>query len=173
KMGFKDIGLKEAIDVRLDEIAQHYGIVFQKTGIGMKFAELMEKLHRQTGKQVAILIDEYDKPITDVLEVENNQKAHEHRDILRMFYSVVKGSSAHIRFFFMTGIARFAKLSLFSDLNNLTDLTFSDHFHPMLGYTQEELEHYFNPHLAFIAQQQNISTNELLQRIKFWYNGFS
>lgn len=172
-MGFKDIGLAQAIDNRLNDIAESYGVVLQKQGIGLKFAELMATLHEKTGKQVVILIDEYDKPITDVLEVGNNDKAHEHRNILRGFYSVVKGSSAHIRLFFMTGISRFSKLSLFSDLNNLTDLTYFSDFHDICGYTQEELETNFAPHLQNVADYQGISLEELLQQVKRWYNGYS
>jgi hypothetical protein len=133
----------------------------------------MKTLHEKTGKQVVVLIDEYDKPITDVLEVGSNAKAHEHRSILRTFYSVVKGNSAHIRLFFLTGIARFAKVSIFSDLNNLTDLSKNKYYHNLLGYTQEELTHYFSEHLNFIAQEKNITLAALLAQIKEWYNGFS
>ncbi len=173
KMGFRDIGLQKAIEKTLDENAAKYGVALQEFGIGLRFAELMQKLHEKTGKQVVVLIDEYDKPITDVLEVGKNEKAHDHRDILRTFYSVVKGNSEHIRFFFLTGIARFSKVSLFSDLNNLTDLANEKDYHNLLGYTQTELETYFQPHIHFIAEEQKITTEELLQKIKFWYNGFS
>jgi len=172
-MGFKDIGLAQAIDNRLNDIAASYGVTLQKQGIGVKFTELMQTLHEKTSKQVVILVDEYDKPLTDVLEVGNNDKAHEHCNILRSFYSVVKGSSAHIRFFFMTGISRFSKLSLFSDLNNLTDLTYFADFHNMCGYTQEELEANFAPHLQNVADYQSVSLQELLQQVKRWYNGYS
>jgi len=172
-LGFRTKGLEQAIDNRLQEIADEYDIRLQDTGIDNKFSELMEKLHEKTQEQVVILIDEYDKPITDVLESEKNEKAHLHRDILRTFYGVVKGSSAHIRFFFLTGIARFSKVSLFSDLNNLTDLTFYDDFHNLLGYTQQELETYFSGHLEYITQKQDISKQELLEQIRSWYNGYS
>ncbi|MDW8204085.1 MAG: AAA family ATPase, partial [Cytophagales bacterium] len=137
-MDFKNKGLGKAIHDRLKAIAHSYNISLQEDTIGSMFAELMATLHEKTGKQTVILIDEYDKPLTDVLEVGENKQAHEHRNILRSLYSVVKGSSAHIRFFFMTGISRFSKLSLFSDLNNLTDLTYFADFHDICGYTQEE-----------------------------------
>lgn len=172
-LDFKGKGLRTALSDRLDEIAAAYNITFKAATIGSKFKELMENLYKQTGKQAAILIDEYDKPITDVLEVGKNKRAHEHRDIMREFYSVVKGSSQYIRLFFMTGIARFSKVSLFSDLNNLTDLSYSDYFHNMLGYTQQELEDYFKPYFDITAPKHNISASELAERVKEWYNGFS
>jgi hypothetical protein len=172
-LGFREIGLRPAIDRRLEELACSYQVNLSSEAIGLKFAELMRKLHEQTGKQVVILIDEYDKPITDVLEVGKNEKSLEHRELLRSFYGVVKGSSAHIHFFFLTGIARFAKVSLFSDLNNLTDLTFYDDFHNFLGYTQEELESYFDAHLEAVCQRQNIAKKDLLAQIRLWYNGYS
>ncbi|MCS6968266.1 MAG: AAA family ATPase, partial [Bernardetiaceae bacterium] len=131
-MDFTDLGLYQAIHQRLDEIAQSYQIALHKKGIGLKFAELMERMHQQMGNQVVILIDEYDKPITDALETQHLSQAYLHRDILRQLYSVVKGSSQHIKFFFMTGITRFSKVSLFSDLNNLTDLTYFSAFHDLL-----------------------------------------
>ncbi len=170
---FKNKGLGQAIYDRLTAIAASYGIELQEKTIGSMFAELMATLHEKTGKQVVILIDEYDKPTTDVLEVGNNAKAHEHRNILRSFYGVVKGSSAHIRLFFMTGISRFSKLSLLSDLNNLTDLTYFSDFHNICGYTQEELETNFTPHLQHVADYQGVSLEELLQQVKRWYNGYS
>lgn len=173
RMRFRTLGLEQAISQRLDEIAADYDIAFKATGIDSKFNDLMKALHEKTGRQAVILIDEYDKPITDVLEVGKNEKAHEHREILRTLYSVVKGSSEHIRFFFMTGIARFSKVSLFSDLNNLTDLSWERDFHNLLGYTQDELERNFTAHLDFIAHERGISRDELLGQIRYWYNGFS
>ncbi|WP_027003882.1 ATP-binding protein [Hugenholtzia roseola] len=173
KMGFKDIGLFASIEKGLLEVAESNGLELKNAGIGLKFSELMEKLHQKTGRQVVILIDEYDKPITDVLEVGKNEKAHEHRETLRQLYSVVKGNSEHIRLFFMTGISRFSRVSIFSDLNNLTDLTLHNDFHNLLGYTQQELETYFASHLQAISDEQGISKEDLLLQVKEWYNGYS
>ncbi len=173
KLGFKDIGLQDAISKRLDEIAQNYGLSLQEKGIGLKFAELIKILHQKSNTQVVILIDEYDKPITDVLEQGDNSQAHQHREILRTFYSIVKGSSAHIRFFFLTGITRFSKVSLFSDLNNLVDISFHKDFHNLLGYTQEEIQTYFSAHLEAVGQESGKSLSEIWELVKHWYNGYS
>ncbi len=173
KMGFGDIGLYKAIENRIEDIAKSYSVVCEKTGIGLKFEELIVKLHERTGEPVVILIDEYDKPITEYLELLNYEKCVEQRDILRNFYSILKGSSAHIRFFFMTGISRFSKVSIFSDLNNLTDLTFNKYYHNICGYTQDELISYFMPHIERLALENQLSLEETLERIKIWYNGYS
>jgi hypothetical protein len=167
------LGLEKAILRRLIEIAVEYQVKLVKEGIDNLFKELMEEIKKKTGKQVVVLIDEYDKPITDVLEVGENTAACENRDTMRTFYSEVKGSSEFIRLFFVTGIARFSKVSIFSDLNNLTDLSELENYHNFLGYTQKELTQYFSPHLNFIADEKNILLDELLAQIKEWYNGFS
>jgi hypothetical protein len=126
-MGFSDVGLYAAIDMRLEEIAESYGISLAKESIALKFSELMESLCKKTGKGVVILIDEYDKPITAVLEVGENKKAREHQEVLRDFYSVVKGNSGYIHLFFMTCLLRFSPSSAFSEFNNLTTwVTFLD-----------------------------------------------
>ncbi|MCS6796901.1 MAG: AAA family ATPase, partial [Raineya sp.] len=162
-----------ALHLRLQEVAKEYGIELVSQDIGLQFAELMKKLYEKTQKQVVVLVDEYDKPITDVLEQSEKVEAHQNREILRRFYSVVKGSSAYIRFFFLTGITRFTKVSLFSDLNNLVDITFHRDFHNFLGYTQEEIRHYFALHLEQICQEQNTTLEGLWDKIRYWYNGYS
>ena len=86
-----------------------------------RFAYLLEALHRQTGQRVAVLVDEYDKPILDVLE--QPEAARANRDYLRGLYGVIKDNDAHVRFTFLTGISKFSKVNLFSQLNNLTDIT--------------------------------------------------
>jgi hypothetical protein len=173
KIGFRTLGLKNAILKRLYEIAADFEIMLKSEGIDNLFRELMENIKKKTGKKAVILIDEYDKPITDVLEVGENEEARNNRDIMRTFYGEVKGSSGHIQLFFVTGIARFSRVSIFSDLNNLTDLSSNKDYHNILGYTQEELTQYFSEHLNFIAEEKNITLDELLAQIKDWYNGFS
>ncbi|PKQ64616.1 ATP-binding protein [Raineya orbicola] len=173
KLGFRELGLKYALENRLQEIANEYQIQLYENALGLLFAELIRKLYEKTHLKVVILVDEYDKPITDVLEQGDKNQAHENREVLRMFYSIVKGSSAYIRFMFLTGITRFTKVSLFSDLNNLVDITFHKDFHNMLGYTQNEIHHYFTPHLQFIAKETSKNIDDLWKEIKFWYNGYS
>jgi hypothetical protein len=168
---FKEEGLIKSVHFRLDQIASSYQIDLQRDSIGGKFEELIYKLKEKTGENVVILIDEYDKPITEYLEF--GKEAVEQRDILRSFYGIIKGSSEYIHFFFLTGISRFSKMSIFSELNNLTDLSFSEKYHNLCGYTKEELEKYFPAHIQAVADRRGLTYEQTWEEMKLWYNGYS
>jgi hypothetical protein len=160
-IGHKSLGLEKAIDRRLDEIGQAYKISFSAPSIDQKFKELIEKLSETRGK-VVVLIDEYDKPIIDYLG-DNTEKAIENRDILKSFYSILKDADPHLKLVFITGVSKFSRVSIFSDLNNLQDLTTNQFFSGCCGITQDELEMYFEKELQ-VADKE---------RIKEWYNGYT
>ena len=126
-----------------------------------RFAYLLEALHDQAGQPVAVLIDEYDKPILDALELPEVARAH--RDFLLGLYSVIKDSDAHIQFTFLTGVSKFFKGSLFSGLNNLTDITLDPCYSAICGYTDADLGRVFAPELPGLDRDQ----------ISDWYNGYS
>ena len=126
-----------------------------------RFARLLETLHRQAGQRVVVLVDEYDKPILDALE--EPAIACANRNFLRGLYGVIKASDAHVRFTFVTGVSKFTKVSLFSDLNNLTDITLDPVYSSICGYTEEDLETVFAPELAGLDRE----------RVREWYNGYS
>ena len=169
KISFKtpDI-LEKSLTNKIKKIAQDYGItltedVYYKDG----FAELIEKLAREN--KVVILIDEYDKPIID--KIEKQDIALGNRDVLKEFYGVIKASDEFNRFAFITGVSKFSKVSVFSDMNNLVDITLDRKYAGLLGYTHEELLTYFHDYIRRVAQ--NESEEEWLQNIKAWYNGYS
>ena len=126
-----------------------------------RFAFLLEALHRQTGQRVAVLVDEYDKPILDVLE--EHEVARANRDYLRGLYGVIKDNDAHVRFTFLTGISKFSKVNLFSQLNNLTDITLDPVYSSICGYTEDDLDTVFAPELGGLDREQ----------VREWYNGYS
>ena len=95
--------------------------------------------------QVVVLIDEYDKPILDFLD--DVPKAQAHRELLKSFYSILKDADPHLRLVLLTGVSKFSRVSIFSELNNLNDLTIYSDYATLLGYTQSELEHYFRMYL--------------------------
>ena len=125
-----------------------------------RFRRLMKVLHERSGQRVAVLIDEYDKPILDALEVPEVARAN--RDFLRGLYSTVKFADAHIRFTFITGVSKFSKVSLFSGLNNLKDITLDVRYSALCGYTEADLDAVFAPELPGLDRDQ----------IRDWYNGY-
>ena len=152
----------------VDSIAQSYGLTLFRSGVSGRFTELMEKLAATDGK-IVILIDEYDKPILDNVVKANIESI---RDVLENFYSVVKATEPYQRFVLLTGVSKFARVSVFSKLNNLTDITMDAKFATMLGYTQEELEANFAEYIAHVCREQKMNKAELLDKLKLWYNGY-
>ena len=125
--------------------------------------------YKKKKQHVVILVDEYDKPILDNI---TNPEVKELLKILKGFYSVLKEYNAQERLLFVTGVSKFCHVSLFSDLNNLTDITMSYDYASMLGYTQEELETYFADRIGLASKQLNMPKDELLPKIKAWYDGY-
>ncbi|MDR2754830.1 MAG: ATP-binding protein, partial [Planctomycetaceae bacterium] len=123
-----------------------------------------------TGQKIIVLIDEYDKPITSYLF---DSQLDVIRKSVHDFYQVIKGSDEYIQFIFLTGVSRFSGLSVFSALNNLNDITLHDQFASICGYTQEELERNFSDYITQTAEHLNMTKEYLLERIRFWYNGYT
>ncbi|EIC20601.1 ATP-binding protein [Thiorhodovibrio frisius] len=129
--------------------------------IAGSFGDLLRNVHAHTGERVVVLVDEYDKPILDNLT--DTDTARQLRDGLRNLYSVIKGADAHIRFAFLTGVSKFSKVSLFSGLNNLRDITVSAEYSAICGYTEADLDTVFAPELDGLNRKE----------IRAWYNGYN
>ena len=125
-----------------------------------RLRNLLERLHESTGQPVVILVDEYDKPILDVLK--DPEQAEANRDYLRGFYGIIKGSAKHVRFVLVTGVSMFSKVSLFSGLNNLDDISLDPQYATVCGYTDEDIDTVFAPELAGLDREE----------IRAWYNGY-
>ncbi|NQY74422.1 MAG: ATP-binding protein [Candidatus Margulisbacteria bacterium] len=132
------------------------------------FIQLIEGVSKE--KKVVVLIDEYDKPIIDQLK--NTEVAKQNREILKDFYGVLKSQDEHIRLVFLTGVSKFSKVSIFSGLNNLNDITMDTKYATLLGYTQEELEHYFEGWISELGESTKMDKQTTLNEIKKWYNGY-
>ena len=148
------------------EQADFNDVPLKETSSSTMFHELIKTLHDQKG-EVVILLDEYDKPILNNIYKEN---CRAFLDALKVFYSVIKEKNGMIRLAFITGVSKFCHVSLFSELNNLTDITMDARFATMLGYTQEELEANFGDRLASLTSDRD--PDEFMQEIKRWYNGY-
>ena len=153
--------LHEDLMLQLESIEDEMGIPARQVSAPGRLRRLLQKLHRETGQPVAVLVDEYDKPILDALEVP--EVACANRDYLRGFYGMIKSSDAHVRFTFVTGVSKFSKVSLFSDLNNLTDITLDPVFSAICGYTENDLDTVFAPEFVGLDREQ----------VREWYNGYS
>jgi hypothetical protein len=164
--------LEEALAEKLDRIAESFELTPQGGTAKEKFEALIAQLHATRG-QVVVLIDEYDKPLIDYLGTDMD-RVEAHRKVFKRFYSVLKDADPHLRLVLITGVSKFTKVSIFSDLNNLTDLTFLPQANDLVGITQAELEASFAPHLAEVmAQGAFESRASLLAQIKEWYNGYT
>ncbi len=158
---FKDAEfLIEDVALQLEDLEAAAGIEPRAARGPARLRRLLRELHRKTGQRVAVLVDEYDKPILDALETPEVGRAN--RDFLRGLYGVIKDSDAHVRFTFLTGVSKFSKVGLFSDLNNLTDLTLDERYSAICGYTEADLDTVFAPELPGLDRK----------RIREWYNGY-
>ena len=126
-----------------------------------RLRDLLRTLHAKTGRRVVVLVDEYDKPILDALDAADVARAN--RNYLRGLYSTIKSSDAHVRFTFLTGVSKFSKVSVFSGLNNLTDITLDPCYSAICGYTEEDLDAVFAPELSGLDRE----------RVRDWYNGYN
>ena len=140
---------------------QRFGITSDAQTISGRFTDLLAQLHQQSGQPVVVLIDEYDKPILD--NITSPELARQMRDGLRNLYSVLKDADAHIRFILLTGVSKFSKVSLFSGLNNLRDLTLDARYSALCGYTDDDLDTVFAPELPGLDREE----------IRRWYNGYN
>jgi hypothetical protein len=154
-----DLTNKIQEQLRINQEILH--ITCQDQSTSVCFAELVRVAHEKTGQRVVVLVDEYDKPILDNLL--KPDVAKEIRDGLRNFYSVIKDCDAHIKFAMLTGVSKFSKVSLFSGLNNLRDITISSEFSSICGYTDEDINTVFAPELEGLDRDQ----------IRRWYNGYN
>jgi len=153
--------LHQTMEAMLNRWARIFGITYSNESIKDRFQETIEFLFVGTGEQVVVLIDEYDKPILD--NITKPELAVELREELKNFYSVLKDSDQYLKLVFITGVSKFSKVSLFSGLNNLEDITINKKYSEICGYTQEELER------DFAAELSKTDKN----KVRDWYNGYS
>jgi len=149
-----------AIDDILNENARKYNLTLNSSLLPYRFKELLEKLNRKFNLGVIVLVDEYDKPLLDNLTLD---AAEEMREGLSSFYSVLKDADRYLKFVFLTGVSKFSKTSIFSKLNNLTDISLKPAYADICGYTQHDLETVFKDHLKDLD----------LKKIKIWYDGYN
>lgn len=161
--------IEESLIFKMEQLYEVYDIPIKTRNMKLMFSDLLEKVGKQ--KRAVVLIDEYDKPILDHLhDVEMAEKI---RNKLRLFYSSLKDADPWLDFVFVTGITKFTKVGVFSTLNNLQDISTNIRYASMMGYTKDELEHYFEGYIAAGMEQENQTYEAFMARIKEQYDGFS
>ncbi len=168
-LDFEARSLEVSILEELRRTARKYGFELQQDTAKSAFEELVRTLATQA--KVVVLIDEYDKPITDNLL--NPEKRLEHQSTLKRVYGTLKPLNPYLEFVMLTGVSKIGKLSLFSDLNNLVDISLNPEFASICGYSREEIEQYFMPEMQAVAEYQNTNLETLWEHTKHWYNGYS
>lgn len=142
-----------------------------ETDLGNRFMKVLKAAHEQSGRRAVVLIDEYDKPILDVLDVDKHLE-EEHRNILKAFYSVFKGADEHLQFVFLTGVTKFSQVSVFSGFNQLKDISMHNKYEALCGITQEELDATFREPVESMAEAYHCSYDEMRDRLKAQYDGY-
>ena len=154
-------GVREDVELQLAAMERRAKLEPVRAGASLRFRELIERLCEGSGRQVVVLVDEYDKPILDALA--DPEVARANRNFLRSLYGVIKDCDEHIRFCFLTGVSKFSKAGLFSGLNNLRDITLSPTYGTICGYTDDDLDTVFAPELEGLDRDG----------IRHWYNGYN
>lgn len=162
--------LERVLNKIFDSWEKKYGIEKIYEGCSQRFSHIIETAHEKTGKKVIILVDEYDKPLLGNLN--KNENFELYRSQLAALYSNFKSSAAHIRLVFLTGVSRFSTLSIFSDLNNIKDITFSNDFGDVCGITERELLDNFKEGIENLAKEEEIAYEDALTLLKSNYDGY-
>ena len=162
--------LEAELNRHLEAWEKLYGDEYKDRASEERFIHVINHAYEKTGMRVVILVDEYDKPLLQTIGNETLQNAY--RSKLKAFYSVLKTLDAKIRFAFLTGVTKFGKVSVFSDLNNLTDLSFDDRYATICGISESELHNYFDESIQQLADANKMTKEACYERMKEDYDGY-
>jgi hypothetical protein len=162
--------LRNKLSAHLNEWEQLYGKVDYEKSLGARFEGVIRRAYEKTGKRVVILVDEYDKPVLQTIE--NDELQETYRSILKGFYGALKSMDRCIKFAFLTGVTKFGKVSVFSDLNNLYDISLDGLYAPICGITGEELDTVFVPYIQRLATAMNRTYDEVREVLRLNYDGY-
>ena len=171
KTFYRDLqSLYDVLDKLLSEYEKELNIKKLYSQYSIRLENIIEGLKNKTKKNVVVLVDEYDKPLLDTID---NQDLNENiRNILRGFFGILKSNDINLRFVFLTGVTKFSKVSVFSDLNHLTDISLDEAFSGICGISESELKEYFRPEIEDIAEKQKLTYEEILAELKKHYDGY-
>ena len=162
--------LKNVISATFDSYERQWGITPKYDDLSVRFATLIEAASEKAGRKTVVLVDEYDKALVNTMD--DLQKHEELRLFLKGFYGVLKGMDSCLRFVFLTGVTKFSKVSVFSDLNQLIDISIEDSFAGICGISEVELVQNFEPELQALAVKTEMTYDETLAEMKKRYDGY-
>lgn len=172
------------LEAALQEFVAQQEIVYGKESTALtlnsRFKAVLRKAHEQTGLRAVVLVDEYDKPLLDVLDmglrikIDGEERLLEdwHRQVLKSFYGVFKAASDDLQFVFLTGVTKFSQISVFSDLNQLDDISMDERYEAICGITENELRSVFGHQVQVMAAKYRMSDEEMMARLKRKYDGY-
>lgn len=164
--------LEDLLDFYLKIYEKEYGIEKQErdTNFSNRFAQLVMKAYEVTGQKVVVLVDEYDSALVSTI---TDPDMHEHmKNLLKPFFTVLKDLDSHVRFAFLTGITRFSRMTIFSGLNNINDISLDSKYSALCGVTPDELEKYFRKGIEKLAEDYGKNYGEMIQELKAYYDGY-
>ena len=162
--------LERYLSSQLELMEHKYGILTESPDANIRLTNLIRRAYEQTGCQVVVLIDEYDAPLLDVVHEEKNLPVL--RNIMRNFYSPLKACDPYLRFVFLTGITKFSQLSIFSELNNIKNISMLPEYAAICGITEEEMATQMDKDLDILAERLNVNREEVVKKLKAHYDGY-
>ena len=164
-------GLHERLNNSLADFEEKYELPYNNESLVIRFIHALHNAREKTGRQVVVLVDEYDNPLLKNI-VENEEQEKANRNLYKSFFATLKDQDAYLKFVFFTGVTKFSKVSIFSDLNHLNDITLDNQYDSICGITQNELEENFEPEIIKMAESNGMSKNECLAELKKMYDGY-
>lgn len=162
--------LESMLKLELSEYEKKYGRTEEAVGINDRLKSLIMRACEQTGQKVVVLIDEYDAPLLDVMHEDENLPVL--RNVMRNFYSPLKACDPYLRFVFLTGITKFSQLSIFSELNNISNISMLKPYAAICGITEEEMREQMKEHIKQFAESLSVTPEEMMQKLKEKYDGY-
>ena len=164
--------LENVLDRHLSIWENKYGVKEKRVDLEDRFQSLLRYIYETTHQQVIVLVDEYDKPLLLTLEEGLEDLNNEYRRILKGFFAVLKSGDPYLRFVFLTGVSRFSKISLFSDLNHLNDISLNRDYSSVCGISEDELKSNFQPEIKALSESEQLTYEETLEKLKQTYDGY-
>ncbi len=167
---YQETPIETVLEGMLSDWETVYGDEYKERTLGDRFQKVMELAEKKTGLRSVVLIDEYDKPLLDVIDdkvLQNHIK-----EVFKGFFSRLKKADEHIQFIFITGVSKFHKVSIFSDLNQLNDISISQKYAGLCGLTEDELKEYFEDEISALAKAQKLTHSQCMEKLKLTYDGY-